>query len=243
MVCTLLCMYRLSPFWGVHAIEHIFGVSIYGVGHYFPPDGNVRGILPSERKNLASCWRLSVPFPPLWESVTGIRSRDELCWRKSSTYSNIFLLVSICCTSYREQTLVEINFLCVHKKLRTKRLAPVLIMEITRRVHLEGIFQAAFTAGVFLPTPVARCRYVIYHYSRTILHCSYSYSIQGSYYVAHCFVVLCLVCDQILAPLVEPQETDWCSVFTIESPIDHGHDCENVQATWCMFLSIFMHMY
>jgi glycylpeptide N-tetradecanoyltransferase len=61
--------------------------------------------------------------------------------------------------SDREQRLVEINFLCVHKKLRAKRLAPVLIMEITRRVHLEGIFQASFTAGVFLPTPVARCRY------------------------------------------------------------------------------------
>lgn len=61
--------------------------------------------------------------------------------------------------SDREQTFVEINFLCVHKKLRTKRLAPVMIMEITRRVHLEGIFQAAFTAGVFLPTPVACCRY------------------------------------------------------------------------------------
>jgi glycylpeptide N-tetradecanoyltransferase len=61
--------------------------------------------------------------------------------------------------SDREQRLVEINFLCVHKKLRAKRLAPVLIMEITRRVHQEGIFQACFTAGVFLPTPVARCRY------------------------------------------------------------------------------------
>ena len=28
---------------------------------------------------------------------------------------------------------VEINFLCVHKKLRSKRLAPVLIKEVTRR--------------------------------------------------------------------------------------------------------------
>src|ERR1700753_500186 len=27
----------------------------------------------------------------------------------------------------------EINFLCIHKKLRSKRLAPVLIKEITRR--------------------------------------------------------------------------------------------------------------
>lgn len=55
--------------------------------------------------------------------------------------------------------MVEINFLCVHKKLRSKRVAPVLIREITRRVHLEGIFQAVYTAGVVLPKPVACCRY------------------------------------------------------------------------------------
>ncbi|KAL5289973.1 NMT1 family protein [Megaselia abdita] len=54
---------------------------------------------------------------------------------------------------------VEINFLCVHKKLRSKRVAPVLIREITRRVNLTGIFQAAYTAGVVLPKPVSSCRY------------------------------------------------------------------------------------
>lgn len=54
--------------------------------------------------------------------------------------------------------MVEINFLCVHKKLRSKRVAPVLIREITRRVNLEGIFQAVYTAGVVLPKPVATCR-------------------------------------------------------------------------------------
>ena len=90
--------------------------------------------------------------------------------------------------------MVEINFLCVHKKLRyvsnlflflflffmtslncllfhaktvglvgdvyrTNRLAPVLIKEITRRVNLENIWQATYTAGVVLPKPVGRCRY------------------------------------------------------------------------------------
>jgi glycylpeptide N-tetradecanoyltransferase len=58
---------------------------------------------------------------------------------------------------------VEINFLCVHKKLRAKRLAPVLIKEITRRVNQSGVFQAVYTAGVVLPVPVASCRY--YHRS------------------------------------------------------------------------------
>ncbi|GLV38320.1 N-myristoyl transferase [Carabus blaptoides fortunei] len=55
--------------------------------------------------------------------------------------------------------MVEINFLCVHKKLRSKRVAPVLIREITRRVHFSGIFQAVYTAGVVLPKPVGTCRY------------------------------------------------------------------------------------
>eukprot|EP01089_Gocevia_fonbrunei_P002024 TRINITY_DN1199_c0_g1_i1.p1 TRINITY_DN1199_c0_g1~~TRINITY_DN1199_c0_g1_i1.p1 ORF type:complete len:460 (-),score=101.57 TRINITY_DN1199_c0_g1_i1:29-1408(-) len=59
--------------------------------------------------------------------------------------------------------MVEINFLCIHKKLRSKRLAPVLIQEITRRVNLTGVFQAVYTAGVVLPKPVAKCRY--YHRS------------------------------------------------------------------------------
>lgn len=45
------------------------------------------------------------------------------------------------------EAIVEINFLCVHKKLRSKRVAPVLIREITRRVNLTGIFQAVYTAG------------------------------------------------------------------------------------------------
>ncbi len=53
---------------------------------------------------------------------------------------------------------VEVNFLCVHKKLRDKRLAPVLIKEITRRCNINGIFQASYTAGVVVPTPVADCR-------------------------------------------------------------------------------------
>ena len=58
---------------------------------------------------------------------------------------------------------VEVNYLCIHKKLRAKRLAPVLIKEITRRVNQVGIFQAVYTAGVVVPVPVGSCRY--YHRS------------------------------------------------------------------------------
>jgi glycylpeptide N-tetradecanoyltransferase len=59
--------------------------------------------------------------------------------------------------------MAEINFLCVHKNLRTKRMAPVLIKEVTRRVNVENIWQAVYTAGVVLPKPIATSRY--YHRS------------------------------------------------------------------------------
>lgn len=61
-----------------------------------------------------------------------------------------------------DMKMAEINFLCVHKKLRTKRLAPVLIKEVTRRINLKGIFQAVYTAGVVLPKPIASCRYELH---------------------------------------------------------------------------------
>lgn len=59
----------------------------------------------------------------------------------------------------RVERMAEINFLCVHKKLRAKRLAPVLIKEITRRVNITNVWQAVYTAGVVIPKPVSKCRY------------------------------------------------------------------------------------
>lgn len=37
----------------------------------------------------------------------------------------------------KEVKMAEINFLCIHKKLRANRMAPVLIKEVTRRVNLK----------------------------------------------------------------------------------------------------------
>ncbi|KAF4124916.1 glycylpeptide N-tetradecanoyltransferase [Geosmithia morbida] len=61
----------------------------------------------------------------------------------------------------RDRTVLcsEVNFLVVHKKLRGKRLAPVLIKEITRISNLNGIWQGVHTAGIVLPRPVSTCRY------------------------------------------------------------------------------------
>lgn len=61
----------------------------------------------------------------------------------------------------RDKTVMcsEVNFLCIHKKLRGKRLAPVLIKEVTRISNLDGIWQGLYTAGIVLPKPVSTCRY------------------------------------------------------------------------------------
>jgi glycylpeptide N-tetradecanoyltransferase len=64
-------------------------------------------------------------------------------------------------TKVRGKTVImaEINFLCVHKSLRTKRLATVLIKEVTRRVNLHDIWQAIYTAGVLIPLPISKTTY------------------------------------------------------------------------------------
>ena len=56
-------------------------------------------------------------------------------------------------------SMAEVNFLCVHKKLRTLRLAPTLIKEVTRRINLCNIWQAVYTSGTTLPTPFGSAQY------------------------------------------------------------------------------------
>eukprot|EP01041_Mallomonas_annulata_P001646 gene1646-3185_t len=93
-------------------------------------------------------WALTPPgFFPDWH--VGVRS---------SKNGKLMALITACPADIRigdqHKQMAEINFLCVHKKLRSKRLAPVLIKEVTRRVNLEGRWQAVYTAGVVLPKPV-----------------------------------------------------------------------------------------
>jgi glycylpeptide N-tetradecanoyltransferase len=109
-------------------------------------------------------------------------SRDFLTWAlappgylkqfhlgvRSSKSNRLMALITAVPAKVRvygaEKHMAEVNFLCVHRKLRSKRLAPVLIKEITRRINHTGIFQAVYTAGVKLPGSVASCRY----YHRTL---------------------------------------------------------------------------
>ncbi|KAL0468524.1 glycylpeptide N-tetradecanoyltransferase [Neurospora intermedia] len=93
---------------------------------------------------------------PGWrkEWHVGIRSGDTLCAFIAAVPTEIRVRDKVIQGS-------EVNFLCIHKKLRGKRLAPVLIKEITRRINREGIWQAIYTGGIVLPRPVSTCRY--YH--------------------------------------------------------------------------------
>ncbi|KAJ9119010.1 hypothetical protein QFC22_003499 [Naganishia vaughanmartiniae] len=100
--------------------------------------------------------------PPGWEGewCVGVRvkAKEGKEGRLVAFISGIPMDVKVRNSTFRA---AEINFLCAHKKLRNKRLAPVLIKEITRRVNLKGIWQAVYTAGVVIPTPISTCRY--YH--------------------------------------------------------------------------------
>jgi len=98
-------------------------------------------------------WALQPPgWIKEWHAGVRIAKSNKLVGFISAVPANVRIVDTI-------KYMVEINFLCVHKKLRSKRLAPVLIREITRRVNIKGIFQAEYTAGVVLPKPVETCRY------------------------------------------------------------------------------------
>lgn len=54
---------------------------------------------------------------------------------------------------------IEINYLCVREQLRSKRLAPILIKEVTRRVVEKGMYQAYYTASMELPNTLGSGTY------------------------------------------------------------------------------------
>lgn len=112
-------------------------------------------------------FKYSVPFlkwaltPPGWNSEFSIGIRASESKKLLAFISAIPVNVRV---HGQKLNIVEINFLCVHKKLRSKRMAPVLIKEATRRVNLTNVWQALFTAGALIPTPITTARY----YHRTL---------------------------------------------------------------------------
>lgn len=102
-------------------------------------------------------WALT---PPEWKREWHISVRVKATKRLVAFISGVPATIRV---KDKQMPGVEINFLCVHKKLRDKRLAPLMIREVTRRVNLHDIWQAVYTAGIRIPTPVSSTTY--YHRS------------------------------------------------------------------------------
>lgn len=57
----------------------------------------------------------------------------------------------------------EVNFLCIHPKLRTHHLAPLLIQEVTRRIALKNRWTSVYTTGTQITKPLVMT--TLYHRS------------------------------------------------------------------------------
>lgn len=103
-------------------------------------------------------WALKVPgWKAEWH--IGVRARSTQEGKKGKLVAFIAGVPVTLKVRASVVNAVEINFLTIHRKLRSKRLAPVLIKEVTRRCYRNGIYQALYTAGTLLPTPISTCRY------------------------------------------------------------------------------------
>ena len=55
--------------------------------------------------------------------------------------------------------MIEINYLCIHYKLRNKNLSPILISEITRRAFKNNIRYAFYAGGNLYPNSIVKTSY------------------------------------------------------------------------------------
>ena len=69
-----------------------------------------------------------------------------------------------------EYQMLFVDFLTIHTNLRNKRLAPVVIQELTRRANNDGIILAYYSATIQPSVPVVSCPFYIYplNYSRLV---------------------------------------------------------------------------
>jgi glycylpeptide N-tetradecanoyltransferase len=87
-----------------------------------------------------------------------------ICIRVTATKkiaATIFGIPSNLNINQKNVKLIEINLLCVNKKLRSKRLAVVMIKEVSRRVIFRGVWHAVYTAVAELPNTLSNVTY--YH--------------------------------------------------------------------------------
>ena len=98
-------------------------------------------------------WCLKVPgYYPTWFVGIRLTTDNSLVGFITGVPSSIKIYDRIV-------DVAEINFLCVRKDMRKYKLAPCLIQEVTRQVHLCGLFQAVYTSGTELPNVICSAQY------------------------------------------------------------------------------------
>ena len=104
-------------------------------------------------------WHLTSPnyFPEWLISIVQLDTKKN---KKKMVGFIAGIPVKVCIHGY-DISLAEIDFLCVKKEFRNKRLASLLIREVSRRIHMRNQWWAVYTSGTMLPKPFAECTY--YH--------------------------------------------------------------------------------
>ncbi len=98
-------------------------------------------------------WALMPPnYKASWHIGIRVKNNKKLVAFISGIPSNVSIYDEI-------KKMVIIDFLCVHKKLRSKRLTPVLIKEISRRAARKEYFQAIYTCGKYYQKELAKMCY------------------------------------------------------------------------------------
>ena len=104
-------------------------------------------------------WHLTSPnyFPEWLISIVQLDTKKN---KKKMLGFIAGIPIKVCIHGY-DISLAEIDFLCVKKEFRNKRLAPLLIREVSRRIHVRDQWWAVYTSGTMLPKPFAQTTY--YH--------------------------------------------------------------------------------
>ncbi|CAL9699137.1 unnamed protein product [Knipowitschia caucasica] len=98
-------------------------------------------------------WTLQSPqWLPQWHCGVRVDSNKKLVGFIAAVPTDLTVYA-------KEINMVQVRLLCVHKKLRQKRMTPVLIRELSRRVAQRGVQQGLYSAHVVLPTPLSTCSY------------------------------------------------------------------------------------
>ena len=104
-------------------------------------------------------WHLTSPnYCPEW--LISIVQLDTKKNKKKMVGFIAGIPIKVCIHGY-DIELAEIDFLCVKKEFRNKGLAPLLIREVSRRIHMRNKWWAVYTSGTMLPKPFSETTY--YH--------------------------------------------------------------------------------